>query len=78
MDFSEVSRVLEDCKEYLSSFPSFSFRHIYREANSVADRLAHFACSSSIDSIWLGESPAIIQDVLYEDSLHCRQGSKRR
>ena len=71
MDLSVVSRVLDDCREYLNSFHSVSIRHIYREANSVADRLAHFACKEVVDYIWLGESPAIIQDVLYEDNMHC-------
>ena len=71
MDLSEVNRVLDDCKEYLNSFHSVSIRHIYREANSVADRLAHFACKEGVDFVWLGESPAIIQDVLYEDYMQC-------
>ncbi|PRQ57087.1 putative ribonuclease H-like domain, reverse transcriptase zinc-binding domain-containing protein [Rosa chinensis] len=70
-NFSEVSRVLDDCKEYFNAFQSIRVRHIYREANGVANRLAHLASSVYFDDVWLGETPAIIQDVLYEDYCHC-------
>ncbi|PRQ45142.1 putative ribonuclease H-like domain, reverse transcriptase zinc-binding domain-containing protein [Rosa chinensis] len=66
-NFSEVSRVFDDCKDYLSAFQSVEIRHIYREANGVAHRLAHLASYLLLDDIWLDETPAIIQDVLYED-----------
>ncbi|XP_061990640.1 uncharacterized protein LOC133709052 [Rosa rugosa] len=66
-NFSEVSRILDDCKDYMSSFQSVRIRHIYREANCVADRLAHLASLFYIDDVWLEETPAIIQDVLYND-----------
>ena len=65
-DYSDVGRVVDDCKQYLIAMQSSTIRHIFREANSVADRLAHFACQGSIDSLWLEEPPDIIQDVLYE------------
>lgn len=47
-DYSEVGRVVEDCKEYLASFSSINFRHIYRETNGVAHRLAHLASLSML------------------------------
>ncbi|PRQ31856.1 putative ribonuclease H-like domain-containing protein [Rosa chinensis] len=70
-NLSEVSRILDDCKEYFSSFRSVRILHTYREANGVADRLAHLASVVTIDDVWLDETPAIIQDVLYEDYCHC-------
>lgn len=42
-DCSEISRVMEDCKKYLSKFSSIIFRHIYREINDIAYKLAHLA-----------------------------------
>ncbi|KAL6212409.1 hypothetical protein ACLB2K_017629 [Fragaria x ananassa] len=44
----EVSRITEDCKVLMNSFENISIRHIYREANGAAHRLAHFA---SLDRI---------------------------
>lgn len=67
-DWSECGRVVEDCKELRSTFVSFSLRHIFREANGVAHRLAHLANSSHDDFLYLDETPEIIQDVLVEDS----------
>ncbi|XP_062014260.1 uncharacterized protein LOC133730740 [Rosa rugosa] len=49
-------------------------RHIFREANGVANRLAHLASLNYLDDIWLEESPMIIQDVLYEDSCTTARG----
>jgi hypothetical protein len=56
----------------------FSFikcQHIFREANSVAHRLAHFASFSYLDDLWLDETPSIIEDILYEDLCSCTWGS---
>ena len=66
-DLSDFGRIIEDCKALFSGFHSIRVRHILREANGVADRLAHLASSGGFSGEWLGETPAIIQDVLYED-----------
>ncbi|XP_062024673.1 putative ribonuclease H protein At1g65750 isoform X2 [Rosa rugosa] len=66
-DFSEIGRIVDDCKDYIQTFNSFQLLHIFREANSVANRLAHVASYSFVDEYWVDESPAIIQDVLVED-----------
>ncbi|KAL6194284.1 hypothetical protein ACLB2K_035368 [Fragaria x ananassa] len=66
-DLSEVGQVLGDCKDYMSAFQSIRIRHIGREANGLADRLAHLACAGLLDDVWLGETPVIIQDVLHKD-----------
>ena len=70
-DLSECGRVIEDCKALFSSFQSVRVRHIPREANGVADRLAHLARLGGFDGDWIGEAPAIIRDVLIEDILYC-------
>ncbi|XP_024156142.1 uncharacterized protein LOC112164137 [Rosa chinensis] len=67
-DNSEVSRILDDCKNYLHGFDWIRVRHIYREANSVANRLAHFASLDHVVDLCLDEAPVFIQDVLYEDN----------
>ncbi|XP_061999251.1 uncharacterized protein LOC133716573 [Rosa rugosa] len=54
----EVSRVLDDCRDYMSAFQSVRVQHNYREANGVANRLAHLASLFSIYDVWLDETPA--------------------
>ncbi|XP_061999476.1 uncharacterized protein LOC133716838 [Rosa rugosa] len=73
-DRSDIGRIIEDCKSYLTSLHSVQIRHIFREANGVANRLAHLASMNYLDDVWLDESPAIIQDVLYEDSCTIARG----
>lgn len=70
-DHSEIGRIVEDCKDYMSALHSFGFRHIYHEVNNVAHRFAHLASVSYIDDFWLAETPSIIEDVLYEDFCKC-------
>lgn len=74
-DFSQIGRIVGDCREYLCSFNSFVIRHVYREANRVAHRLAHVASLSNVDKCWLGETPSIIEDVLFEDLCNLTRGS---
>lgn len=40
-DWSHVGRIVEDCKNYMTAFNNIQARHIFREANCVAHRLAH-------------------------------------
>ena len=51
----------------MRAFTSLSIRHVYREANRVAHRLAHVASFSSVDELWIDDTPSIIEDVIYED-----------
>jgi ribonuclease HI len=66
-DLSEIGRIIGDCKDYMLAFTSLSIRHVYREANRVAHRLAHVASFSSVDELWIDDTPSIIEDVIYED-----------
>lgn len=74
-DWSEVGRIVEDCKSYMMAFNFILVRHIFREANCVAHRLAHIATFSALDEFWLQETPSIIEDVLFEDFYNCTRGS---
>ncbi|PRQ19025.1 hypothetical protein RchiOBHm_Chr7g0212601 [Rosa chinensis] len=67
-DRSEIGSIIDDCKSYLTSFHPFQVRHIFREANGAAKRLAHLASCNYIFDVWLEETPIIIRDVLYKDS----------
>ena len=49
-DFSELGRVVEDCRDYMGAIGSLCVKHVYREANCVAHRLAYIASHSSIDN----------------------------
>ena len=73
-DRSDVSRVMDDCKLRIAALGSIQVCHINREANGVAHRLATLASNSSSTSIWYEEAPAIIQDVLFEDSCMVTRG----
>lgn len=74
LDCLEIGRVVEDCKEYMAAISSISFRHIYREANDVGNRLAHLTRRSYIDDFWVEETPSIIEDVINKDICKCIQG----
>ena len=60
LDYSDIGRIVEDCKEYMASISYVSFRHIHREANDVANRLAHLASRSYIDDFWYEETPDLL------------------
>ncbi|XP_024179050.1 uncharacterized protein LOC112185076 [Rosa chinensis] len=42
-DRSDIGRIIDDCKSYLTYFHSIQVSYIFREANGVANRLAHVA-----------------------------------
>ncbi|XP_061993525.1 uncharacterized protein LOC133711410 [Rosa rugosa] len=73
-DRSDVGRIIDDCKSYLTSLHSIQITHVFREANGVAHRLAHLASSAYLDDVWLDEAPVIIQDVLYENYCNLNRG----
>ncbi|KAK9929716.1 hypothetical protein M0R45_026803 [Rubus argutus] len=66
-DLSDMGHIIGDCKYYMLAFTSLTVRHIYREANGVANRLAQVASFSSVNEIWIGNTPSFIEDVIYED-----------
>ncbi|XP_004298184.1 PREDICTED: uncharacterized protein LOC101290856 [Fragaria vesca subsp. vesca] len=64
----EVSRIIDNCRYYLILLNNSVVRHIYREANNGAHRLAHFASYNNVIELSVGLVPIFLQDVLYEDS----------
>lgn len=71
LDLSEVGRIVEDCREYMTECSSFHIKHVFREANGVTHRLAHFASLSVLDGFRLDKTPSIIEDVLYDNYYNC-------
>ena len=55
------------CKSYLSLLRDVSLKFIYRSANMCAHSLAQLALSSDRDSVWEGETPSVISDLLARD-----------
>ena len=73
-DYSDVGRIIHDCHSYIRTINTCRVSHIYREANGVANRLAHLASCSFLDEFWVDETPVSIQDVLYEDLCNSTRG----
>ncbi|XP_024190430.1 uncharacterized protein LOC112194420 [Rosa chinensis] len=50
-DRSDIGRIIDDCKSYLTSFHSIQIRYIFRKVNGVAHRLAHLGSLNYLDDI---------------------------
>lgn len=74
-DWSDICLVMEDCRDYMCESQSLNVRHIFCETNGVAHKLAYFTSVSFIDDVWLGETPCIIKDVLFEDLCNYNRGT---
>ena len=46
-----VSSLFDDCRQLATQIPHLSIKHIYREANKCADRLANLGSCQSLDFI---------------------------
>ncbi|KAL6145404.1 hypothetical protein ACLB2K_056092 [Fragaria x ananassa] len=77
-DMVEVSRILEDCRDFIRRFDYVTVQHVFREANSVAHRLAHFATCDRVVEVTLAEVPDFIQDVLYENNCNALNMTRGR
>ena len=55
----------------LSSFRSWSVKHLKREYNRAAHNIAQITRSTEISQTWFGYSPPIIQNVLLIDRSKC-------
>nr|XP_023927486.1 uncharacterized protein LOC112038880 [Quercus suber] len=68
MDRSYIGHVLQDIKFLFSSFSVISVKHIYREGNCVAHKLARRAVNSPF-LVWMESVPSDIFDVYQHDLL---------
>jgi ribonuclease HI len=73
-NYSEVGRIINDCHSYRRTINSCQVSYVYREANEVANRLAHLASCSFFNEFWVDETHVIIQDVLLEDLCNSTRG----
>lgn len=72
MDISPLGCLIEDCKALLLDAGLVCVEHAFREANSVADCLAHYALSLSApdaEAEWLDSPPVWLFDTFIQDSL---------
>jgi hypothetical protein len=59
-----VAPILDAIGELVSSFVSFSIRHVRRTANNSAHLCAKLACTLEITSCWLDISPVSLVNSL--------------
>ena len=61
-DDSGFGMVMEDIRSTLLDMPSSFFSHVFREANSLAHRVAKFALLHSVQLSWYGSLPIGLSD----------------
>ncbi|XP_019159905.1 PREDICTED: uncharacterized protein LOC109156507 [Ipomoea nil] len=67
-----VSNVIRLCGHELSRFHNIEFKHVRREQNRVADRLATMGTTHELGVRVLTDMPLIVEDVMWEDSVGAR------
>ena len=65
---SVISPLFDDCKQLAAQIPQIVFRHIYREANLCADRLANVGRLQSLDFILYTSPPVDLVPFIVADS----------
>ncbi|CAL8990834.1 unnamed protein product [Prunus brigantina] len=63
--------LVEDIRQLLASFPSYSVCFVPRTANGVADLLARFNLVQKALDFWFSDPLLWLQDCLNEDSRKC-------
>ena len=63
-----LSSIVGDCRCLLEKFERFTLKHIYREANGVADILAKAGCDQQVDFISFSLAPAHVLAALDFDN----------
>ena len=64
---SAFSPLFNDCRQLASNIPQVVFRHIYREANSCADRLANLGRLQQLDFVLHSSSLVDLVSVVLAD-----------
>ncbi|KAM6601781.1 hypothetical protein CsatA_021390 [Cannabis sativa] len=63
-DLSVFGDLIQQIRDTLSLFPAAWISHINRNANSLADKLAHWASGQDEVAIWIGDDPCNLVDFL--------------
>ncbi|CAB4262200.1 unnamed protein product [Prunus armeniaca] len=63
--------LIEDIRQFLASFSSYSVRFVPRTTNEVAGRLARFNLVQKALDFWFSDPLLWLQDCLNEDSREC-------
>ena len=61
-DDSSFGMIVEDVRSILLDMPSARFSHVYREANSLAHKVAKFALFQYVQLSWYGSLPVGLSD----------------
>ena len=63
-----ISPLFEDCRQLLLQLPHCRIKHIFREANGCADRLANIGCVQAIDFTVYSSPPVDVLCFVEADS----------
>ena len=64
-----ISPLIDDCKLMVSQMPHARIKHVFREANLSADRLARLGCSQSLDFSLYSSPPVDLISFVEADCL---------
>ena len=64
---SALSSILEDCRHLIAMIPQTTVRHVFREANRSADRLAKLGITLDVDFILYSSPPVDLFSCLEAD-----------
>ena len=63
-----ISPLFEDCRQLMLQLPHCRIKHIFREANGCADRLANIGCLQAMDFIVYSSPPVDVLCLVVADS----------
>jgi ribonuclease HI len=69
--YPSLRTLVDDCRFLLQRIPHKELKHVFREANKCADRLAKLGGSQDDDFVVLNTPPTCICDVLSFDNSRC-------
>ena len=63
--------LIEDSRQLAASLKAFTFSHVKRKGNSVADKLAKLARGSLVPRIWLNDIHSDATNLVLHDRSFC-------
>ncbi|GLT62320.1 hypothetical protein SLA2020_349680 [Shorea laevis] len=66
-DYHSLGTLVTDCRILLGHIPDLQIKHIYREANAVADQLAKKGAKSTNHFVMYNSCPTDLGHILYSD-----------
>lgn len=69
MNYLEVGRLLQECRNLLVSHPNFGVSHVRKQANKVAHSLARVSCEANSFLDFLSPPHQVLENLLYDAAL---------